>query len=110
MIDFNRKLSYERETHRMSILVLLKTLIFIKKCWCQFHAILCTVSNTTTGPDSKLNLTAIGISTLYALMDSSFKFWFETINLRRSIVYIKGSQVIISKQKYISFSKDVFMS
>ena len=34
-------------------------------------------------------------------MDSSF--WFETIKLGRSIVYIKGSQVIISKQKYISF-------
>ena len=31
MIDYNRKLSYERETHRMSILVLLETLIFIKK-------------------------------------------------------------------------------
>ena len=27
----------------------------------QCHAILCTVSNTTTGPDSKLKLTAIGI-------------------------------------------------
>ena len=34
-------------------------------------------------------------------MDSSF--WFETINWGRSIVYIKGSRVIISKQKYISF-------
>ena len=31
MIDYNRKLSNERETHRMSILVLLETLIFIKK-------------------------------------------------------------------------------
>ena len=34
MIDYNRKLSYERETqvpsHRMSTLVLLETLIFIK--------------------------------------------------------------------------------
>ena len=30
MIDYNRKLSYERETHRMSILVLLESLIFIK--------------------------------------------------------------------------------
>ena len=87
----------------MSILVLLETHIFIKKCQC--HAILCTVSNTTTGPDSKLNLKAIGISTLYALMDSSFRL--ETINLRRSIVYFKGSQVIISKQKYISYSKDI---
>ena len=29
MIDCNRKLSYERETHRMSILVLLETLDFI---------------------------------------------------------------------------------
>ena len=38
-------------------------------------------------------------------MDSSF--WFETINLGKSIVYIKGSQVIISKQNYISFSEDI---
>ena len=30
MIDYNRKLSNERETHRMSTLVLLETLIFIK--------------------------------------------------------------------------------
>ena len=59
MIDYKRKLSNERETqvpsHRMSTLVLLKTLIFIK-C----HAIFGKVSNTTTGPDSKLKLTAIG--------------------------------------------------
>ena len=34
--------------------------LFIKR---QFHAILCTVSNTTTGPDSKLNFTALGILT-----------------------------------------------
>ena len=65
MIDYNRKLSNERETqvpsHRMSTLELLETLIFIKNCKCQCHAILCTVSNTTTSPDSKLKLTAIGI-------------------------------------------------
>ena len=65
MIDHNRNLSNESETqvpsHRMSNLVLLETLIFIKICQCQCDAILCTVSNTTTGPDSKLNLTAIGI-------------------------------------------------
>ena len=30
MIDYNRKLSNERETYRMSTLVLLETLIFIK--------------------------------------------------------------------------------
>ena len=94
MIDCNRKLSNERETqvpsHRMSTLVLLETLIFIK-C----HAILCTVSNTTTGPDSKLKLTAIGILTLYTLMELCF--WFETISFGRSIVNIKGSQVIIPK-------------
>ena len=58
MIDYNRKLSNERETqvpfHRMSTLVLLETLIFIKIVSRQCHAILCTVSNTTTGPDSKL--------------------------------------------------------
>ena len=57
---------------------------------CQCHAILCTISNTTNGPNSKLNLTAIGIFTLYALIDSCI--------LGRSIVYIKRSQVIISKQ------------
>ena len=31
MIDYNRKLSNERETRRMSIQVLVETLIFIKK-------------------------------------------------------------------------------
>ena len=50
---------------------------------------------STTGPDSKLNLTAIDIFTLYALMD--FSFWIEPINLGRSIEDINGSQVIISK-------------
>ena len=50
---------------------------------------------TTTGPDSKLNSTAIDIFTLYALMNSSF--WVETINFGRSVVYINGPQVIISK-------------
>ena len=50
---------------------------------------------TTTGPDSKLNSTAIDIFTLYALMNSSF--WIETINIGRSVVYINGPQVIISK-------------
>ena len=47
---------------------------------------------TTTGPDSNLNVTAVDIKTLNALMNSSF--WIETINLGRSIVYIIGSQVI----------------
>ena len=37
--------------------------------------------------------------TLYSLMDSSF--WFDTINLRRSTVYIKESQ-----NKNILFSED----
>ena len=32
MIDYNQKSSNERETHRMSILVLLETLIFIQNC------------------------------------------------------------------------------
>ena len=41
--------------------------------------------------------------TLYALMDSSF--WFDTINLGWSIVYIKGSQVKISKYNCISFTE-----
>ena len=61
MIDYNRKLSNERETqvpsNRMSTLVLLETLTFIKICLRQCHS---TVSNTTTGLDSKLK-TAIGI-------------------------------------------------
>ena len=38
MINYNRKLLYERETHRMSILVLLETLILIKNCKRQCHA------------------------------------------------------------------------
>ena len=45
----------------------------------------------------------------YALMDSSL--WFDTINslnLGWSIVYIKGSQVINSKEYCISFAKDCF--
>ena len=50
---------------------------------------------TTTGPDSKLNSTAIDSKTLYALMD--FSFGIEAINLGRFIVYINGSQVFISK-------------
>ena len=67
MIDYNRKLSNERETqvpsHRMSTLALLETLIFIKIVSVSviLHCILGTVSNTTTGPDSKLKLTAVGI-------------------------------------------------
>ena len=35
-----------------------------------------------------------GKFTLYALMDSFF--WFDAINVGRSIVYTEGSQVIIS--------------
>ena len=50
---------------------------------------------TTTGPDSKLSSKAIDILTLYALINSSF--WIETINFGRSIVYIIGPPVIISK-------------
>ena len=60
MIDYNRKLSNERETqvpsHRMSTLVLLKTLIFIK-----IVSVSVMLLNTTTDPNSKLKLTAIGI-------------------------------------------------
>ena len=47
---------------------------------------------TTTGPESKLNSTAIGIFTLYALMVSSC--WIETINLYTSMGE-HWSQVII---------------
>ena len=36
--------------------------------------------------------------------------WFETLNLRRSIVYIKGSQDIISEQKYISLDTEDILS
>ena len=60
MIDYNRKLSNERETqnpsYRMSNLVLLETLIFIK-----IVSVSVMLFNTTTGSDSKLKLTAIGI-------------------------------------------------
>ena len=72
-----------------STLVLLETLIFIK-----IVSVSVTVSNTTTGPDSKLKLTAIGILKDYCL-------WFETINLGRSIVNIKGSQINISFSEYL---------
>ena len=75
---------------RMSILVLL-----YKKTLSLSFMLIYEENLTTTGPDSKLNSTAIDIFTLYALMDSSF--WIETINLGKSIVYINGSQVIISK-------------
>ena len=43
----------------------------------------------------------------FLLMDSSF--WFATINLGCSIVYIGVSQVIISKSNFISFSEDFFV-
>ena len=60
MIDYNRKLLNERETqvpsHRMSTLVLLETLIFIK-----IVIVSVLLFYVTTGPDSKLKLTAIGI-------------------------------------------------
>ena len=45
--------------------------------------------------------------TLYGLMDSFF--WLDTIHLGWSIVYIKGSQVIISNENCISFSEIVFV-
>ena len=65
MIDYNRKLSNERETqvpsHRMSTLVQLETLIFIKIVSVSVMLFHVQLSNTTTGPDSKLKLTAIGI-------------------------------------------------
>ena len=62
---------------------------------------------TTTGPDSKLNSTAIDIFTLYALMDFSFRI--EAINLGRSIVYINGSQVIIRLKHGIFADLSFFM-
>ena len=65
MIDYNRKLSNERETqvpsHRMSTLVQFETLIFIKIVSVSVMLFHVQLSKTTTGPDSKLKLTAIGI-------------------------------------------------
>ena len=96
MINYNRKLSNVRETqvssHRMSTLVLLETLIFIKIV--SFSVMLFYVQyQLTTGPDSKLKLTAIGIlNPLY-----TYGFFLLVRNLGRSIVNIKGSMVIIPK-------------
>ena len=56
-----------------------------------FYVLYLKLPQLLIGHESKLNLVAIDILTLYALIDSSF--WFSN----RSIVYIKGSQVIISK-------------
>ena len=60
MIDYNQKLLNERETqvpsHRMSTLVLLETLIYIK-----IVIVSVLLFYVTTGPDSKLKSTAIGI-------------------------------------------------
>ena len=76
MIDYNRKLSNERETqvpsHRMSTLVLLETLIFIKIVSVSVMIFYVQLSNTTTGLDSKLKLTAIGILNPLSFMDFSF--------------------------------------
>ena len=44
---------------------------------------------------AQIRITSCTCLTPYAPMDSSF--WFDTINLGWFIVYIKGSQVIISK-------------
>ena len=49
------------------------------------------------------------VTTLFRLMDFSIKF--DTVKSGWSIVYIEGSQVIISKKKYcISFNEDGFFS
>ena len=80
---------------RMSIIVLLETLILKKLLASSVSCYFMYNIKYKTGPCSKLILTAIGILTLYTLMD--FSFWFETINLGRFIVNIKGSQVIIPK-------------
>ena len=45
--------------------------------------------------------------TLNTLMDSSF--WFDTINLGRSIVYMERLQVMISKYNCIFYSEDMFI-
>ena len=99
MIDYNRKLSNERETQvpspRMSTLVQLETLIFIKNCQRQCYAILCTVSNITTGPDSKLKLTAIGILNPFTYMDfpSGLNNKLEKVHCKHQGVTGPGSQV-----------------
>ena len=49
----------------------------------------------------------ISILTLYAPMDSSFRF--DRVNLEWSIVYIERLHVPISKYSCISFSKDHFI-
>ena len=49
---------------------------------------------TTTGPDSKLNSTAIDIFTLYALMNSSF--WIETINWLLNRLLFQNKIVFLS--------------
>ena len=49
----------------------------------------------------------IALLTICILMDSSF--WFDIINLGKSIVHIYGCQVIIKKKYCILLSEDLFM-
>ena len=94
MIDYNRKLSKVRETQVPKLFhpkECLSLYCFTKILSISFM-LFCEQYLTTTGPDSNLNVTAVDIKTLYALMNSTFLI--ETINLGRSIVYINGSQLI----------------
>ena len=67
----------------------------------------------SVGPDlsyqQTTKVTATGQElTLYILMCSSF--WFDTANLGWSIIYIEGSQVVISKSNcFCSFLKITFV-
>ena len=99
IVHFKTNYNYKLSNHCFINELILVTYALIsnaiENCKRQYHAIICAVSNTTTGPDSKLKLTAIGI--LNPLYTYEFSFWFETMNLGRSIVNIKGSQIIIPK-------------
>ena len=51
-----------------------------------------------------VSVLVIDVLTLLGPMEFSIKF--DTVMSGWSIVYIKGSQIIISKKYYISFSED----
>ena len=72
MIDYNRKLSNERETQNFPK-ECLSLYCFIKKILSVRFRLFYEQYLTTTGPDSKLNSETIDIFILYALMD--FSFW-----------------------------------
>ena len=95
----------------MSILVLLETLTFIKQLLVFVSCYLCTVSNTTAGPDSKLNLAAIGILTLYALISNliSMRIWvFTQINFPKKAIKIDlVGQQKAEESRYTQYNQKV---